>query len=301
VTVATYESAYRRIAEIGGKFELLIVDECHHFGNGARDEILIMSVARKRLGLTATLPSAEDWLSSLDTLIGPPVFELSVGDLAGTYLADFDCYNLHVSLSPDERFRYEIEMAVYRVAHARFREVCPGGTYLDWVRFAGRTEEGRKALQSFHKSRKILASASAKLELLGMLLRQHWDRKVLIFTADTEVAYRIAREHLIMPITADIGREERERMLLAFKEGRIRALVSCRVLNEGVDVPDAEVAIVLGGTQGPREHIQRIGRILRPSQGKRAIVYELVCRGTSEVRQSVRRSQAVAAPVACAL
>lgn len=66
-------------------------------------------------------------------------------------------------------------------------------------------------------------------------------------------------------------------------------LVSARVLNEGLDVPDADVAIVVGGTLGEREHVQRIGRLLRPRQGKRAVVYELVTSGSTEMLQSARR------------
>jgi superfamily II DNA or RNA helicase len=86
-----------------------------------------------------------------------------------------------------------------------------------------------------------------------------------------------------MPITADVKRRERDAGLAAFRAGRIRALVSARVLNEGFDVPDAEIGIVVGGAQGVREHVQRIGRVLRPAPGKRALVYELVTRDTAEV------------------
>jgi superfamily II DNA or RNA helicase len=66
------------------------------------------------------------------------------------------------------------------------------------------------------------------------------------------------------------------------------------VLIEGIDVPDADVAIVVGGTHGEREHVQRIGRLLRPRSGKTAVVYELVMRGTSEVDQARRRRAALA-------
>jgi superfamily II DNA or RNA helicase len=66
------------------------------------------------------------------------------------------------------------------------------------------------------------------------------------------------------------------------------------VLNEGIDVPDAEVAIVVGGTQGEREHVQRIGRLLRPREGKSSVVYGLVMRGTSEVLQARRRRAGLA-------
>jgi superfamily II DNA or RNA helicase len=114
---------------------------------------------------------------------------------------------------------------------------------------------------------------------------------VLIFTADNEAAYAIAREHLVMPLTCDIGRQERDDVLERFRRGDIRTLVSARVLNEGLDVPDADIAVIVGGALGEREHVQRVGRLLRPSEGKRAVVYELVTPNTIEVGQARRRRQ----------
>ena len=114
---------------------------------------------------------------------------------------------------------------------------------------------------------------------------------MLIFTADNEAAYAIAREHLVMPLTCDIGRQERDDVLERFRRGDIRTLVSARVLNEGLDVPDADIAVIVGGALGEREHVQRVGRLLRPSEGKRAVVYELVTRNTIEVGQARRRRQ----------
>jgi superfamily II DNA or RNA helicase len=114
---------------------------------------------------------------------------------------------------------------------------------------------------------------------------------VLIFTADNETAYAIAQERLVMPLTRDIGRHEREEVLERFRHGEIRTLVSARVLNEGLDVPDADVGVIVGGSFGEREHVQRVGRLLRPSAGKRAMVYELVTRNTIEVGQARRRRQ----------
>ncbi|PYO08382.1 MAG: hypothetical protein DMD75_18645 [Candidatus Rokuibacteriota bacterium] len=94
-----------------------------------------------------------------------------------------------------------------------------------------------------------------------------------------------------MPLTCDIGRSERDNALERFHRGDLRTLVSARVLNEGLDVPDADVAVVVGGALGEREHVQRVGRLLRPGEGKRAVVYELVTRNTIEVGQARRRRQ----------
>ena len=66
------------------------------------------------------------------------------------------------------------------------------------------------------------------------------------------------------------------------------------MLNEGVDVPEANVAIVLSGLGSVREHVQRLGRILRKRRGKRAVLYELVTAGTGETYTSERRREHVA-------
>ena len=97
-----------------------------------------------------------------------------------------------------------------------------------------------------------------------------------------------------MPLTCDIGRKERQDVLSRFRSGALRALVSAQVLNEGLDVPDAEVGIVVAGRMGEREHAQRVGRLLRPGEGKRAIVHELVVQQSSEVRQAERRWERLA-------
>jgi superfamily II DNA or RNA helicase len=141
--------------------------------------------------------------------------------------------------------------------------------------------------------RALLAFTYAKQQALRRLLAQHRSSRTLVFTADNATAYAIAREHLIMPLTCDIGRQERADALEWFRQGRLRALVSARVLNEGLDVPDADVAIIVGGALGQREHVQRIGRLLRPAEGKRALVYELVTRDTLEVGQARRRREAL--------
>src|SRR4030095_10273918 len=133
------------------------------------------------------------------------------------------------------------------------RRLQPGGTWDDFIRAAGRTDEGRRAIAAYHRSRRLLAFPRAKRAALARLLREHADARALVFVGDNETAYAVAREHLIMPLTCDIGRKERERALALFRAGKLRALVSAQVLNEGLDVPDAEVGIVVAGHRGERE------------------------------------------------
>ena len=295
LTVATYESAYRHMDQLGDRFGLLIVDEVHHFGGGVHDEALEMAIASARLGLTATPPRSAAAAARLAELVGPTVFELAVSDLAGGFLASFDAMTLYLDLTPEERSGYTSLSSVFRRAYGDFHRAAPDATWADFAVQAVRTAEGRRALAAWRQAHRLVAFTHAKRRALHSLLARHRGSRVLIFTADNETAYAIAREHLVMPLTCDIGRQERDDVLQRFRGGDLRALVSARVLNEGLDVPDADVAMVVGGALGEREHVQRVGRLLRPGEGKRALVYELVTRNTMEVGQAHRRRQGLVA------
>ncbi|HMA96385.1 MAG TPA: DEAD/DEAH box helicase family protein, partial [Polyangiaceae bacterium] len=283
VTVATFESAYRNMAQLGSRFELLVIDEAHHFGCGIRDEALEFCASPWRLGLTATAPEGEP-LKRIHDLIGPVVCELSIGDLSGKWLAPFEVVVLTLRLTAEEQRRYDAAIATFRLEFDVYRGLTKTPRWRDFVALASRSEHGRAALAAFRYSRKLTSYPEAKRQALSELLARHRTSGVLIFTSDNETAYAIARAHLIMPITCDIDRAERSDALAAFRRGELRALVSARVLNEGVDVPDADVGIIVGGVNGEREHVQRVGRLLRPAPGKRATVYELVIARTHEVR-----------------
>ena len=294
ITVATFESAYRMMPRIGRSFELLVIDEVHHFGANVRDEALEMCAAPMRLGMTAT-PPGEPALTRLASLVGPVVYQLGVADLAGKYLADFELVVVRLGLDREERARYAAEQRVFGHVRRAFQELHPEGTWQEFVSAAAQSAEGRAALLAWRRAKKLVGYTNAKAAAVRTLLARHKKDKLIVFTADNAAAYAIAREHLIMPITCDISRRERERALDAFRRGELRALVSARVLNEGIDVPDAEVAVIVAGTLGQREHVQRIGRLLRPAPEKRALVYELVTMATSEAWQAAHRRQGLVA------
>ncbi|MBM3790098.1 MAG: DEAD/DEAH box helicase, partial [Acidobacteria bacterium] len=269
ITVATFASALRHMETLGNRFDLLVVDEVHHFGSGAGDEALEMSTAAARLGLSATPPEDELRQAGLESLVGPEVYRASIEELAGRYLAAFQLVTISVGLAPAERRAYDAEMSVFRPLCRTFFEAAPGASWADFVTAAGRSDAGRRALSAWRRSRAIVRYSEEKRAAVGDLLLRHHDARVLVFAADNETAYAVAREHLVQPITCDIGPAERERALQRFSRAELRILVSARVLNEGLDVPAADIAVVIGGSQGSREYVQRVGRVLRPSEGKR--------------------------------
>ena len=295
ITVATFASARAHADHLGPRFDLLVVDEAHHFGHGGFDEVLELYIAPSRLGLTATPPLEPDRRARLERLIGPTVFESSVEQMAGQWLSAFRVVRLAVPLTSDERRRYDASREAFSTYHRAFRRLAPDAPWSEFAAAARRTDAGREALIGWRRSRAIVAWPQAKRAAVGELLARHADARIILFAPDNATAYAIARTHLVMPITCEIGPAERASALDAFAHGRIGALVSARVLNEGVDVPDADVAILVGGQHGSREYVQRVGRVLRPAPGKRALVYELVAQYTHEVDHAMRGRARLAA------
>jgi superfamily II DNA or RNA helicase len=137
----------------------------------------------------------------------------------------------------------------------------------------------------------IALNAEAKLAQVGELLAAHRDDKVIVFSEYNAMVDTISERLLLPAITYRTAPAERRQILEFFRAGDYSKLVTGRVLNEGVDVPDANVAIVVSGSSATREYIQRLGRVLRP-KARDAMLYELVSRKTTEGRSSRKRRPA---------
>lgn len=295
ITVATYDSAWAHMARYGDRFGLLVFDEVHHLPGPSYAQAALLSLAPFRLGLTATLERPDGEHERLAELVGPVVYRREITDLSGDYLAEYETEVVLVHLSDEERVAYDEAEATWRgfVEAQGIRLGGPGG----WSMFLRKTSasaEGRRAFKAWQRARRLMHGADAKLRVTADLLRRHHDRRVLIFTNDNATVYEISRRLLVPVITHQTELTERQGLLRAFGTGELPVLATSRVLNEGVDLPSADVAIVLSGTQTVREHVQRLGRILRKQPGKQAILYELVVDETTEQRQSRRRRDHVA-------
>lgn len=291
ITVSTYASAAGQLERFGDHFDLLVIDEAHHLSSPQLSDIARMATAPLRLGLSGSPPEDSAARSMMEDVLGATCFSLPVARLTGTYLAPYEIKILLAKLERDERDAYERLRGIFFRAFRPFAESSREFTWGEFVQQASASAEGREALRALRASREILAMARNKLFLLDTLLDAHRSDPKLIFTGDNRAAYEISRRFLLPAITCDTKRAERVEILERFARGTYRAVVSARVLNEGLDVPEASVAIVTGGTSSPLEHAQRIGRLLRPAPGKRAIVYELVAPGTADWRASERRGR----------
>lgn len=292
LTVTTYDSAYAHMEHLGARFGLVIFDECHHLPSESYALAAKLCLAPFRLGLTATPERADGREAGLTDLIGPVAYRRDIQDLSGEYLAEYETLRVAIELTPDERAEYEAERAVYLafVRQQGIRMGSPRG-FMDFVQRGSRTAAGQRALQAYRRQRELALAAQGKLAHLSKLLLRHRRDRMLIFTQDNATAYDISRRFLLPVITHQTKVRERSEILEGFAAGRYGAVVTSKVLNEGVDVPDANVAVVISGSGSVREHVQRLGRILRRKDGKSALLYELVSAGTTETNTSERRRE----------
>lgn len=296
VTVMTFESAYRHLDRAGDRFEMLVVDEAHHFGRGARDEALETCVAPLRLGLTATPHDpASPAAARLGALVGPAVYSVGLGDLVGRTLAPLRVIRHAVELDAEERAAYQALVARYRELELDAVRRAPLGDWETRRRLVASAPDGPRALADFERAVSLAGLPRAKLALLGALLDDHAADRSLVFLATAGQAIRVGERYLVPVMTAQTSRAERDAILARFRAATVRVIASARVLNEGVDVPDAGVAIVAAAGLGIREHVQRIGRVLRPVAGKEAIVHELVTAGTVEEDRARGKERRLAA------
>lgn len=295
ITVTTYDSAYLSIESLGNKFPLLIFDEVHHLPSKAYRQIAELSPAPYRLGLTATPERSDELHLLLPELVGPVVYRMSLSEASGKYLADYDVEIIKVGLTDEEEAKYRELEKIYKgylkAKGLRFRSPMD---FHKLVILAGRDRGARQALEAWHEMRRILFESRSKVDVVADLLKAHPNSKVLIFTEYTALARAISQRYLIPEVTYDVPQQERDIIIDMFRRGEIKAVVTGKVLDEGIDVPDVDVVIILGGTSSSRQYIQRIGRALRlkPYTAK---IYEVISARTREVDMSRRRRRGLKA------
>lgn len=290
LTVITYDSAHIHMDRLGNRFGMVVFDECHHLPSESYALAARCCIAPFRLGLTAT-PERNDGREALYAeLIGPTVYRKDIDELSGSYLASYETQRIAVSLSKAEREEYDEERNLY-LSFLRKHGIRMGSAraWGDFIIRSSRNEEGRRAFAAYRRQRQLTLTAQGKLQALQRLIHAHRHDRIIIFTEDNATVYDIARRFLLPAITHQTKVKERSFILKAFNAGTLNAVVTSKVLNEGVNVPEANVAVVLSGSGSVREHVQRLGRVLRKRGNKRAVMYELVSANTSEESVSARR------------
>ncbi len=289
ITITTYQSGFRIINDISPYFDLLIVDEVHHLPADKFKYIALHSIARYRMGLSATPVREDGKHEELFPLLGGIIYYKSPAELAQKgYLARYRIQTVKIKLTREEQKEYEKLRKKYRalVGSSTFQEVLEAARKGD--------PYAKEALKIHSQMRMLLAKSRSKIEKAIEIAKNEFEKgnKVIIFTQYVEQAKKISEALNAYLLTGEIPVDERKNILMKFKEADRGILVVTTVGDEGLDIPDANVGIIVSGTGSRRQFIQRLGRLLRPKKGAaEARLYEIVIVKTPEEYQSRKRKE----------
>lgn len=291
ITVTTYKSALNNIKLFASKFALVVFDEAHHLPANTFKELALGLPAPFRLGLSAT-PEREDGRHvDIFPLIGGVVYHLTPTELAERgYLAPFVIKRVKVELSPPEKARYES-------LRRKYVELARGRTFQELLEDARRGDPTAiEALKVRSEILDVVHNSESKLEKVVEIVKRELEKgsKVIVFTQFKSQAEEIAKRLNALLLHGGLEDEERARTLSLFKSMKSGVLVMTTVGDEGLDIPDANVGVIVSGTGSRRQFIQRLGRLLRPSSSKKtAVLYEVIAKGTIEEVQAKKRRELV--------
>jgi DNA excision repair protein ERCC-3 len=247
VTIATYQTAgmdrHRQLFD-DREWGLVVYDEVHHVPAPIHRRSVDLQ-SKHRLGLTASPVRGDDREEEIFTLVGPPI---------GT---DWDAlFDAGFVQDPDVEVRY--------------------------VPWGSDEAQERHAKRDGHDRRQAAAANPAKVaETEHVLEHEHPDRKALVFVEYLDHGEALADALDVPFISGEMAHSERDRLFREFRNDDRRTLVVSRVADEGIDLPDAEVAVVASGLGGSRRQgTQRAGRTMRPEGSAHVVV--LATRGTTE-------------------
>ncbi len=282
---------------------LLIADECHRYGSEVFARALTPEFSAT-LGLSATPERSDDGMS-LHVLprLGAVVYAYDhERGIADDVIADFQMCFVGVPFARAEQSEHdELTEAMARARRlliATYPFIEDVKPFLDAVKtLASREEDGTAAhyLRLAGERSRLLYGASARNDFVTWLcgIEGVKGQQTILFHETIADCLHLASELTNAGMStlahhSELSGEERRRTLARFGRGDVRALVAPRTLDEGIDVPDASVAIIVAGTRVKRQMIQRIGRVLRRCAGKEmALVFKVfVCGGGDDPRRS---------------
>ncbi len=280
ILVATRHSASsQRPVPPEGRGGLLVADECHGFGGGVLRKAMIGDY-NERLGLTATLERGDN---AIEKVILPYFGGVCFRYNFASAIDDGVCAQprvafVSVPLESAERTEYvttEQQLVdARRVLRAvpempqNFSDFLAAVAHLADQDAGTSGRAAREYLDALGKRREIVANSTAKYRALTTLAPSIADAEgALVFTETVKAANhainRLDSELSIEIITGETPRLARETILEDLRAGRLDAVAAPRVLDEGVDVPNANLGVVVSASRTRRQMIQRMGRILR--------------------------------------
>jgi superfamily II DNA or RNA helicase len=289
-----------------GNSVFLICDECHHFGSPENAHVFdfLPHIPPERyfaLGLSAT-PRGERFEDILVPSVGKEIYRYALEDASRDRVtSDYAVFNIAVYFSDDEEKKYlEFTDKIKKLKRVLKRD-CPslfdanGQMIVQKLRaLMNRPDDiGETAflLWTYYLRRKeTVHTAGARLacgaELTRLLMP---DRRIILFTERIKTAEKLfgllQKDHpgRICKYHSDMPHQAKQRALESYRQGEKTAIICCRALDEGLNVPETDAGVIVSMSGSPRQRVQRVGRVVRRGDGARPKqIYYLYIPGTSE-------------------
>ena len=256
---------------------MLIVDECHRAASDANALALAGNPAAV-LGLSATPEREHDDLFQrvLVPSLGPIVFTYDYNRaLKDGVIVPFDLSNVSINMTDEEQKRYDI--ATRDVART-LRQYNAKGTSLENLKTKMRLRA------------RIATESTQRIPVTIRLAEQERGGRIMVFhetirAAETILGILQARAFNATIYHSKLNAVLRRDNLRLYRMGAFDVLVTCRALDEGINIPETNVAIIASSTASSRQRVQRLGRVLRPAPGKgRAKIYTVYATKSEEER-----------------
>jgi superfamily II DNA or RNA helicase len=285
ITVTTFSSATSH-PEMLDLAEAVVVDEIHHLGASLALSRLLPKLKEKEyvLGLSS-VPEREDKTHEIFLTEFPIVFDLSLGSaLRSGYVSPIEAIKVPAEMTEKERAQYEMLTSKIKRAFA----FC-GPNIARWMRCYNpktKTYVGREGIWAIAKRKTLLSGIESKKQAVYEIVREHSDKPIILFAESVRAIEEISHFLVTKEITCETfhaGTEQMNRMRILREWGdKFQVLLSCRALEEGLDIKEVSIGILITSGKSKRQFIQRIGRIIRPLEGKKAKFYIVYCPNTVE-------------------
>ena len=273
-------------AQTKNKHVFLIADECHHYTSDANKKVFEFLASDQFnpklfsiLGLSATLKKSEK--KELGKTIGPVIYEYdSARAIRDGIISQYKLFNIATYLDIEESEKYDnICFAIKKtmaILYKRYPHIMKmrGISFEEILSMIADDELVENLKNLLIRRRKLIINSSSRIECFKRLISNLPKEKIIIFSERIEQADIIkscAEEiypNSIAIYHSQMDQHWKKRELSSFRSGEKRIIISCKALDEGLDVPSADVAIILSSSDSERQRVQRLGRVLRKAQKK---------------------------------
>lgn len=283
----------------------LIVDECHRAASPSNRNIFYFEETESYrpelcflLGLSAT-PDRPDYPDVLTDSLGKIIYHYDTKEAEKDHIINpFQIISTSVKLTGDEMTEYgDLSFSINRLYGLLVRDYPELKKMQEAVFFralnqmAAEDEESLayRYLKLIRKRRSLLYTAENRLHVIHEIIKHSHHQKCIVFSEridQCECIYHNLQKfypNKVGHYQSEMDADTRKRNMDLFALGEYRILVTCRALDEGLNVPDAAIGIIASSSSVERQHIQRLGRILRRSDNKGlSVLYYIYTESTVE-------------------